>query len=102
MIDISHSKTIRNGLSLNNKVGIFEVVGSPIGQDLGVPQGSLAIDYSTPALWFKQSTINTDWIIINNNISTTNLKFETISAKNPNTGLIESVYNDKDILIGSL
>jgi len=66
MIDISYAKTIRNGLSLNNKTGIFEIQGSPIGQDKGVPQSSLALDYTTPAFWYKQSQDNNDWIRLDN------------------------------------
>ena len=61
MISIHSSKTIRNGLSFDNKVGIFECTGHPSVLDSGVPKGSLAIDYNTPAVWHKFGVNTSDW-----------------------------------------
>jgi len=53
-----------NGVAFGGRadVAIFKSDGDPKLVDTGVPQGCLAVDFTTPALWRKSGPNLSDWI----------------------------------------
>jgi len=112
MIEYKHATGIRHGVILKQNgepnVGIFHGGGLPSTiDDGGVPQGSLYIR-SNGEIWQKTATANTSWVL-NSAASAgggggaaVDVDYETLSARNPTSGLIETVYNSTDILVGRI
>jgi len=57
-----------NGVAFGGRadVAIFKSDGDPKLVDTGVPQGCLAIDFTTPALWRKAGPNISDWVKVEN------------------------------------